>query len=129
MEEDTQYTGLIYDLELQLEMFLKGCIFNENWPNNSWLRTKIPAVWLKELHVCNKWEGKQNSKENTWTINTLYHSIPIKYCSHLCRTIMTLIYRKYDATMKMQHLATWQKKMCEENMLLGLTWYEEHQYC
>jgi len=48
MEEDTQYTGLIYNLELQFEMFLKWCILNENGPNNSWLHTKIPAVWLKE---------------------------------------------------------------------------------
>lgn len=49
---------------------------------------------------------KQNSKEHTWTINTLYHSIAIKYCFHLCTTIMTLKYRKYDATMKRQHLST-----------------------
>lgn len=35
MEEDTQYTGLIYDLELQFDMFMKCCIFNKNGPNNS----------------------------------------------------------------------------------------------
>jgi hypothetical protein len=44
MEEDTKYTDLIYDLELQFEMFLKWYIFRENEPNNSWLRTKIHAV-------------------------------------------------------------------------------------
>jgi hypothetical protein len=124
MEEDTQYTGLIYDLEIQYEVFLKWCILNENGPDSSWQCTKIPAVWLKEDHVCNKWEGKQNSEEHTWTINTLYHSIPIKYCFHLCRTIMTLKYRKYDATRTYMT----ENDLCEENMLLGLTWYVEHQY-